>query len=52
VLGHHVLKLDTEMFLKEAGIISSKVNVTFEEYDEIFQYDLEDTSNELSINEN
>ncbi len=42
----------TEVFLKEAGIISSEVNVTWEEYDKVLQYDSEDASNELRINEN
>src|SRR6266540_4391945 len=40
----------TEIFLKEAGIISTKVNVTFDEFNKIFQFDLEDASNELGIN--
>ena len=29
-----------------------EINVTFEEYDEVVQYDLEDVLNELGINEN
>ncbi len=37
-------------FLKEAGIISTKVNVTFEKYNEIFQYDPENMLIELNIN--
>ncbi len=41
-----------KIFLKEAGIISMEINVTFEEYDEVVQYDLEDVLNELGINEN
>ncbi len=41
-----------EIFLKEAEIIFLKVNITFEEYDEVLQYDLKDASNELEINEN
>jgi len=42
----------TEIFLKKAGIISTEVNITFEEFDEILQYDPEDAPNELGINEN
>ncbi len=42
----------TEIFLKEAGIILTEMNVTFEEFDEVLQYDPEDVSNELGINEN
>ncbi len=41
-----------EIFLKEAGIISTDVNVTFKEYEEVIQYDPDDASNELGINEN
>ena len=40
-----------EMFLKKAGIISTEVNVIFEEYEEVLQYDPEDVPNELRINE-
>jgi len=42
----------TEIFLKEIGIISSEVNVTFDDKVEELHYDLEDASDELSINEN
>jgi len=42
----------TEMFLKEVRIILTKVNVIFEEYEEVLQYDPEDVPNELEINEN
>ncbi len=41
----------TEIFLKKVGIIFTEINVTFEEHDEVFQYDLKDVSNELEINE-
>ncbi len=41
----------TKIFLKEAGIISTEVNVTFEEHEEVLQYDPEDVPNELGINE-
>ncbi len=41
-----------EIFLKKAEIISTEVNVTFEDYEEVLQYDPEDTSDELRINEN
>jgi len=41
-----------KIFLKEAGIISTEMNITFEEFNEVFQYDPEDASNELGINEN
>ncbi len=40
----------TKMFLKEVGIISSEVNVTFDEYIEELSFDSEDASNELNIN--
>ncbi len=43
--------MHTEIFLKKAEIISTEVNVTFEEYNEILQYDLKDAPNELEINE-
>ncbi len=39
-----------EIFLKEVEIITTEINVTFEEYDEVFQYDLKDASNKLDIN--
>ena len=42
----------TEIFLKEAEIILTEVNITFEECDEILQYDSENALNELCINEN
>ncbi len=41
----------TKIFLKEVGIISIEVNVTFKDYKEILQYDPEDVPNELEINE-
>ncbi len=41
----------TEMFLIEAGIISSGVNVTFDDKIEEIRYDSEDVSDELGINE-
>ncbi len=41
----------TEIFLKKAKIISIEVNVTFEEYDEVMQYDPKDAPKELGINE-
>ncbi len=40
-----------KIFLKKAEIISTEVNVTFEEFDKVLQYDLKDASNELGINE-
>ena len=40
----------TEMFLMEAGIISSGVNVTFDDKVEELRYDLEDAPDELGIN--
>ena len=43
--------IHTEMFLLEAGIISTDVNVTFDDKVEEMRYDLEDVSNELDINE-
>jgi len=39
------------MFLKEAGIVSSEVNVTFDDKVKAMQYDPEDASNKLRINE-
>jgi len=39
-----------EIFLKEAEIISIKINVIFNEHDEVFHYDSEDVPNELGIN--
>ncbi len=42
----------TEMFLKEVGIISSEVNIIFDDKVEEMQYDPEDVPNELDINEN
>src|SRR6266540_3966919 len=42
----------TEMFLIEVGIISTEVNVTFDDRVEEMKYDLEDVSDELGINEN
>jgi len=41
----------TKIFLKEARIIFIEVNITFEKFDEILQYDPKDASNELKINE-
>ena|SRR6266498_2518502 len=35
--------IHTELFLKKVDIIISEVNITFEEYDKIFQYDSKDT---------
>ena len=40
-----------EMFLIEAGIISTEVNVTFDDKVEELQYNPEDVSDELGINE-
>ena len=41
-----------EMFLMKTGIISIGVNVTFDDKMKELQYDLEDASDELGINEN
>ena len=41
----------TKIFLKEAGIILSKVNITFDEHIEERSFDPENASNKLSINE-
>jgi len=41
-----------EIFLKEVGIIFTEVNVTFDEWEEVLQYDLENVLNELEINDN
>ncbi len=40
----------TEMFLIEAGIISTSANVTFDDKVEELQYDPEDALDELGIN--
>ena len=40
-----------ELFLKEAGIISIEVNVIFEKHEKVLQFDPNDASNELEINE-
>ena len=40
-----------KMFLKEARIILTEVNITFEKYEEVLQYNPEDMLNELGINE-
>jgi len=42
----------TEIFLREAGIIFSEVNVIFEKYEKVLQYDPKDMLNKLNINEN
>ncbi len=42
--------IHTKLFLKKVNIIISEVNITFEEYDKILQYDLKDTLVELGIN--
>ncbi len=42
----------TEMFLIEAGIISREINVTWDDKVKELQYDPEDVSAELGINEN
>ncbi len=44
--------IHTELFLKKVDIITLEVNVIFEKYDEVFQYDPEDTLVELGINKN
>ncbi len=44
--------MHTEIFLKEVGIISSEVNVTFDEIDEVLQYDLENAPEQLGLNKN
>ena len=41
----------TKIFLKEAEIIFTEVNITFEEYDKVFQYDLKDAPDQLAVNE-
>ena len=43
--------IHTKMFLIEAGIISSGINVTFDDKVEEMKYDPEDTPEELGINE-
>ncbi len=42
----------TEIFLIEAGIISTGVNIIFDDQMEELQYDPEDASDKLGINEN
>ena len=41
----------TEMFLMEAGIISSELNITFDDKVEEMRYDPENAPDELDINE-
>ncbi len=41
----------TEIFLMEAGIISSGINVTFDDKIKELKYDPEDAPDELGINE-
>ena len=41
----------TEIFLMEAGIISSEVNVTFDDKVKEIRYDSKDAPDELDINE-
>ncbi len=41
----------TEIFLIEAGIISSRVNIIFDDKVEEMRYDLKDAPDELGINE-
>ncbi len=41
----------TKMFLMEAGIIVRGINVTFDDKVEELQYDSQDASDELGINE-
>ena len=41
----------TEMFLMEAGIIAKEINVTFDDEVKELQYDPEDVSDDLGINE-
>ena len=41
----------TKIFLKEAEIIFIEVNITFKEYDKVFQYDLKDAPDQLVVNE-
>ena len=43
--------IHTEMFLMEAGIISTEVNVTFDDKVEEMRYNPEDALAELGINE-
>ncbi len=39
-----------EIFLEEVDILTSYTNITFEEYNKVFQYDLKDVSKDLDIN--
>jgi len=43
--------IHTEIFLLEAGIISTDVNVIFDDKVEEIRYDPKEASDELSINE-
>jgi len=40
-----------EIFLKEAGIISTEMNVIFDKFDKVLRYDLKNASEQLGINE-
>ncbi len=39
-----------KLFLKKARIIFFKINITFEEYEKVLQYNLKDALVKLSIN--
>ena len=41
-----------EIFLKGVGILISYTSISFKKYDQILQYDSEDTSKNIKINQN
>ena len=47
ILTHYT---HTEIFLKEAEILTSYTNMTFEKCDKILQYDLKDILKDVKIN--
>ncbi len=40
-----------EIFLKGAGILEICANIMFEEYNKVFQYDLEDALEDIRVNQ-
>jgi len=41
-----------KMFLEDVSILTLCANITFEKYEKVLQYDLENASEDLKINEN
>ncbi len=49
ILTHYTLM---KMFLEDVSILTLCANITFEKYEKVLQYDLENASEDLKINEN